>query len=175
MVAGGGSGHRTTGGSIRGAKGVGPFVVMLEIAIANEHPFFAVVEDRLREAVTMILVDAGVTGGEISIAVVGDARMHALNRQYLDHDYPTDVLSFVLERDGNRLDGQIVVSGDYAAREATRYGWSAQDELLLYVVHGALHLIGYDDQSPDAKRQMRQQEAKYLARLGLAPRYDESE
>ena len=63
---------------------------------------------------------------EISIAIVDDQRMHALNRQYLQHDYPTDVLSFVLECDeaAKSLDGEIIASADYAAREAPRYGWA---------------------------------------------------
>jgi probable rRNA maturation factor len=146
---------------------------MLEIAVANESPSADVDEKRLRGAVNAILTDAGITGGEVSIAVVDDPRMQELNRRYLDHDYPTDVLSFVLARDGEHLEGQIIVSADYAAREATRYGWSAGDELLLYTIHGALHLVGHDDLNPQSKRDMREQERKYLARFGLVPRYDE--
>jgi probable rRNA maturation factor len=148
---------------------------MLDIAIAREHPTAVVDAKRLRRAVQAILTDAGITSGEISIAIVNDARMHELNRRYLNHDYPTDVLSFVLARDGDRLDGQIIVSADYAAREAARYGWNADDELLLYTIHGALHLVGHDDLSPEAKRVMREQERRYLALFELTPRYDELE
>jgi probable rRNA maturation factor len=148
---------------------------MLEIAIAREHPTAEVDEKRLRRAVKAILQDAGIASGEVSIAVVDDARMHELNRRYLEHDYPTDVLSFVLARDGDRLDGQIVVSAEYAARESVRYGWSADDELLLYTIHGALHLVGYDDLDSEAKSLMRQQECAYLAQFGLAPRYDDDQ
>ena len=148
---------------------------MLEIAVAHECPSAVVDAMRLRRAVKSILNDAGIASGEVSIAVVDDARMHELNRRYLAHDYPTDVLSFVLARDGDRLDGQIVVSADYAAREAARYGWNADDELLLYTIHGALHLVGYDDLSPESKRQMRQQERAYLGQFGLTPRYDDDQ
>jgi probable rRNA maturation factor len=148
---------------------------MLEIAIAREHPSVAVDATRLRRAVRSILKDAGIASGEVSIAIVDDARMHELNRRYLQHDYPTDVLSFVLSRDGDRLDGQIVVSADYAARESAGYGWSADDELLLYTIHGALHLVGHDDVNVRAKRAMRGAERKYLADFGLVPRYDEED
>lgn len=148
---------------------------MLDIAIAREHSSAVVDVKRLRRAVKTILADAGISRGEISIAVVDDARMHELNRRYLDHDDPTDVLSFVLAREADQLDGQIVVSADYAAREAARYGWNADDELLLYAIHGALHLVGYDDLDPDAKREMRAAERKYLAQFGLVPRYDEED
>ncbi|HUE72318.1 MAG TPA: rRNA maturation RNase YbeY [Pirellulaceae bacterium] len=147
--------------------------MMLDIDIAREHPSAEFDGTRLRRAVKAVLADAGITGGEVSIAVVDDARMHELNRRYLDHDYPTDVLSFVLARDGEHLDGQIVVSFDCASREAARYGWNADDEVLLYAIHGALHLVGYDDLNPGAKRAMRDAERKYLALFGLVPRYDE--
>src|SRR5947209_17588936 len=99
--------------------------------------------------------------------------MHRLNRQYLQHDYPTDVLSFVLDQDARAksLDGQIIVSSDYAAREAPRYGWTVDDELLLYVIHGTLHLVGHDDTTTEAKAAMRQAEARYLRRFDLEHRF----
>jgi probable rRNA maturation factor len=121
------------------------------------------------QAVRQALELAGVASGEVSIAVVDDAEMHALNRQHLKHDYPTDVLSFLLERDGDRLEGEIVVSADYAAAEAERHGWPAENELLLYAVHGALHLVGYDDTSPAAAEAMRRQERAILATFALHP------
>ena len=66
-----------------------------------------------------------------------DRTIQQLNRQYLDHDEPTDVLSFLLEREAERLEGEIVVSRDTAACSAPAYGWTPADELLLYVIHGA--------------------------------------
>ena len=143
---------------------------MLVIEIANEHevPFNAT---RLKKAVRAILKDAAIGDGEISIAVVSDAEMHLLNRKYLEHDYPTDVLSFVLEERAGYLEGEVIVSSEYAAQEAERFGWSMDDELLLYVIHGTLHLVGEDDLTPDAKQQMRQREQHYLAKFDLTPRY----
>src|SRR5689334_7005298 len=116
---------------------------MLRIEIANEQDF-PLDEGRLKKGVRAVLKDAGIEQGEVSIAIIGDAQMHELNRQYLSHDYPTDVLSFVLEAEDQRLMGEIIVSSDYAAREAETYGWTAEDEILLYVIHGSLHLVGYD-------------------------------
>jgi probable rRNA maturation factor len=149
--------------------------VSLTIEIADEQSLQAVDHSRLKKAVREVLKEAGVRSGEISIAIVADPRMHELNRQYLNHDYPTDVLSFVLERDeaGGTLDGEIVVSADYAAREAKRFDWTTDDELLLYVIHGCLHLVGHDDQTLEGRSAMRAAETKHLAALGLAHRYDE--
>jgi probable rRNA maturation factor len=149
--------------------------VPLTIEIADEQPASAVDHARLKRAVREILTEAGVGSGEISIAIVGDRQMHELNRKYLQHDYPTDVLSFVLERDeqSGSLDGEIIVSADFAAREAARYGWTMDDELLLYVIHGCLHLVGYDDQTPEGRAAMREAETKHLAHLGLRHRFEE--
>jgi len=124
---------------------------------------------RLKKAVGLILQDAGIQSAEISIAIVNDARMHELNRQYLQHDFPTDVLSFVLDHDADAksLDAQIIASSDFAAREAPRYGWTTDDELLLYVIHGCLHLTGHDDGTPNGKRAMQETERGYLAHFGL--------
>jgi len=146
---------------------------MIEIADEqNAHRFDTA---RLTSAVEVVLKDAGIRQAEISIAIVTGEQMHALNRQYLQHDYPTDVLSFLLDHDENAasLSGQLIVSADYAAAEAARYGWTADDELLLYVIHGCLHLVGYDDSTPDAQRVMRTAEAQYLRRFGLQHRYEE--
>ena len=129
---------------------------------------------RLKKAVRLVLQDSGIRLAEISIAVVTDTRMHELNRQYLQHDYPTDVLSFVLDHDeeSKSLDGEIIVGSEYAAREAARYGWTTDDELLLYVIHGCLHLIGHDDTTSEAKQAMRDAEARFLAEFGLQHRFD---
>jgi probable rRNA maturation factor len=146
--------------------------VSIRVDIANEHSF-PLDEKRLKKAVRAVIADAGIEHGEISLAIVDDAEMHALNRKYLDHDYPTDVLSFVLEEGDGRLEGEIIVSSDYASREAKSYGWTADDEILLYAIHGSLHLVGHDDLDPASKTKMREAERHYLGLFGLTPRYDE--
>ena len=145
---------------------------MIVVLVALEQETHEVDEERLIAAARTVVGDAGYQEGELSIAVVDDAQMHELNRRHLDHDYPTDVLSFVFDAEDGRIEGEIIVSADYAAREAARFQWSTMDELLLYVIHGALHLVGHDDQTPEAKELMREQEIKYLRQFGLEPRFD---
>jgi probable rRNA maturation factor len=131
---------------------------------------------RLARAVRRVLKTEDAAPAVVSLAIVDDGTMHQLNRRYLDHDYPTDVLSFLLSEDDEEpLQGEIVVSADTAAAEAERYGWSLDDELLLYVIHGALHLVGYDDHAPRDRREMRDWERYHLSSFGLSPRYDEAE
>ncbi len=109
---------------------------MIDIQVTNDQHAVAVADDRIRLVVRRILEDEGVGAASISIAIVDDVAIHALNRKYLEHDYPTDVLSFVLERDGDSLEGEIVTSADTAIANAEQFGWSANDELLLYAIHG---------------------------------------
>ena len=146
---------------------------MIQIDFRNEQRTLAIDESRLREAVELVLRRSGVEQAEISLAIVDDPAIHELNRRYLNHDEPTDVLSFVLEAGEDSLEGEIIVSADTAAAAAPRFGWSAEDELLLYVIHGALHLVGYDDLNAAARSEMRGQERACLAHFGLTPHYAE--
>lgn len=147
---------------------------MIQIEIACDTTTSAEEQRRLEEAICAILVDSNMAQAEISLAIVDDPTIHALNRQFLEHDYATDVLSFVLHHEdaiseGAELEGEIIVSRDTAGRVAPTYGWTAAEELLLYVIHGALHLVGYDDRTVDGADEMRRQEAIYLKRVGVSP------
>ena len=142
---------------------------VIHIALTNEQTTLSLDRRRLRRAMRTVLKDAGISQAEISLAVVDDPTIHRLNRQYLKHDYATDVLSFVLEQSDDRLVGEVIVSADTAKAAAPAYGWAAENELLLYVVHGTLHLVGQEDASRAQRAEMRRREAIYLARLGLEP------
>lgn len=87
----------------------------------------------------------------VSIAFVTDAASRRINRRFLKHDYPTDVISFPL---GSDLFGELVISADFARRESRERGIPVAEELLRYVAHGLLHLLGYDDRRPADRRRM---------------------
>jgi probable rRNA maturation factor len=148
---------------------------MLSIEVNNDQAHLSIDEDRLEAAARAVLVGEGVKHAIVSLAIVDDPTIHELNRRYLSHDYPTDVLSFVLGRSGGKLEGDVIVSADTAASTARQYGWAPADELLLYVVHGVLHLTGHDDKTPAALAKMRDCERRYLAEWGLQPRYEDGE
>ena len=80
----------------------------------------------------------------------------------------------MLERSEGRLEGELIVSAETAASCAGRFGWSTDDELLLYAIHGALHLVGCDDQTGQDRKSMRKRESHYLRRFGIDPRYEEN-
>lgn len=138
----------------------------LQVFIANETDA-SIDRERLEMAVRTALADSPYSQGDVSVAIVDDPTIRQLNRQFLEHDYPTDVLSFSLDDDPPQLHGEIIASLDAAMRCAAEVGWSSQDELLLYIVHGALHLAGYGDEDPLDEAEMRAAEAAVLARLGV--------
>jgi len=144
---------------------------VIDIAIHIEDDLPAIDATRLQQAIEWVLGEHQVPQADISLAVIGDAQMHVLNRQHLEHDYPTDVLSFVYA-DGDLLEGEVIVSVETAARQAEVYGWKCEDELLLYVIHGTLHLVGHDDHEPESLARMRACEREALLHFGLEPHDD---
>ncbi len=125
--------------------------------------------DRMERAVAKILADAGVERGRMEFVVLDPEPMRETNVQFLGHDYPTDVLAFALEDDleNGFLEGNVLICPDVAAERAPEFGWDAAEELLLYAIHGTLHLVGYDDHSPEDAPTMRAKEREYLAFVGV--------
>ena len=101
--------------------------------------------------------------GDLSVAVVSDRRMRALNRQFRGKDAATDVLSFPSGERG--FLGDIVIAAGVAKRQAREAGHSLQTELRVLALHGLLHLIGYDHESDDGK--MARVEARLRKKAGL--------
>ena len=124
--------------------------------------------EQFRRSVRRAVASAGFSG-RLSVAVVGDETMRRVNRDHHATDAPTDVLAFPLGGAGpDGFDAEVVVSLDTARREAAERGVSASSELLLYVVHGVLHLLGFDDHAPADRRRMRAAERKALRAAGVS-------
>lgn len=211
----------------------------LALDITDQQSLLAVDHDRLRAAIARVLTAERIASAEISLALVDDAEIQRVNREFLGHDYATDVISFVLNDEASPLDetvrdrsindsdfcddpssllknvsregeapvelriasdfrytdgsagaspspiqktterptrsapphleGELIVSTETALREAAAHGWTPADELLLYVVHGLLHLCGYDDLTDEARPVMRAREREVLAGWQLVP------
>ena len=149
----------------------------MRIEISNRQSLLEIDSSLISAAVTTVLNGESIDAAEIGIAIVGNAQIHETNRRFLNHDYATDVITFVMtdetdgfgfpdESSGNVLHGDIMVSAEYAIESAENYDWSPEDELLLYIVHGALHLSGYDDSTENERQEMREKESHYLSLLG---------
>ena len=140
---------------------------MISVDVTNNQTRVPVDEEQLCKAVRIILSEKAVTDAQISVAVVDDATISELHQRFLGKDEPTDVLSFVLEHDEDSLEGEIVVSAETAEVTAKWYDWPTEHELLLYVIHGMLHMVGYDDVTPEQRAGMHKAELAYLARLEI--------
>ena len=193
-----------------------------EIDISNRQSALAFDENRVQAAVLRALAIEQVASAVLSISIVDNSAIHKINRDHLQHDYPTDVISFqldfvsagdlqcddevenddedLLDEDyseddaeidddsvdvtdcelltegraaGAAIEGEIIASAEMAVSMATDGEWSAEAELILYIVHGLLHICGYDDLTPEEKCIMRARERAILSELGLTAIYAE--
>lgn len=140
------------------------------IEINNAQTGVSLCEARIRRAISLVLHGEHVPRAELSVAIVDDPTIHDLNRRFLQHDYPTDVITFPLEDSPEALEGEIILSADTAMRESAEQGWPVEQEIALYAIHGTLHLTGYDDHTEHEIAAMRAKETFYLEQLArLAP------
>jgi probable rRNA maturation factor len=140
----------------------------LVVEVCSAQGVLEIDADRLSGLARRVLRGEGITRASISLALADDATLHRLNREHLHHDWPTDVISFVLsDPDESELTGEVVVSAEMAVATAAQVAADPWAELALYVVHGLLHLCGYDDTTADAASAMRAAEDRALKREGL--------
>jgi probable rRNA maturation factor len=141
---------------------------MVRVKIANPNELLTADREGLRRAVRTVLEGEGESEANVSLAFVDNPTIHALNKRFLNHDEPTDVLSFPLSGPGaNTLEGELVIGVEVAKAQAGERGHAVEAELTLYVIHGLLHLCGYDDHDPADAAKMRERERHYLRELGL--------
>lgn len=132
-------------------------------------------EEEVVELVLSVLGAEGVGEAEISIALVGDDEIAALNQEYLNHEGPTDVISFPLPAPGGVRVGDVYVGAAQAERQAAELGVPYREELLRLVVHGTLHVLGHEHPEDEGRSESpmyrRQEEllGAFLARHPTRP------
>jgi probable rRNA maturation factor len=137
-----------------------------KVAISSTQKALRVGRKAIAELVAFVSAAEGYPIADADIAVVDSAKMAELNRRYLRHSGATDVLSFDLsEAPKIGLSVQLIVCGDVAAAEAAARGLTPSRELLLYVVHGLLHVMGYEDESIRGSVRMRARQEELLAQF----------
>ncbi len=149
--------------------------VQIAPGLADAAPADLASPERLRAAVEAVLRHEG-RQGELTLVVTDDEGIQALNRDFLGVDAPTDVLSFsaqeddgpfVLAPEGRGYLGDVIVSYPRAVEQAQEQEHSAEQELALLVVHGVLHLLGYDHASEEEKAVMWARQEAVLSSLNL--------
>jgi probable rRNA maturation factor len=147
------------------------------VVLSNRQRTMAVCSKTLKRLFMAAMDAVGMTDSDISLAIVNDKVIADLHETWLGIPGPTDVLSFNLSspeyaqpsHHGKRhgIHGEIIASAETALREARVYSWSPEHELSYYLIHGLLHLVGYDDQTPSERISMRRKERSVMKAIGL--------
>ena len=123
-----------------------------------------------------VLRHEGVSQAILSIAFVTGSQIQSLNKKFLNRGYLTDVLAFDLSTEGlarssrrtiRQIEGEIVICPATAIKNAAIFKTSPTQELVLYIIHGILHLLGYDDHRPVDIKRMREKEAELMKLTGV--------
>ena len=125
-------------------------------------------EAKVRAVVAAVCAGENVRVQSLGVVLADHALVHDLNREWLGHDWETDVVSFTLDEDApGEIDGEVYVDLDTAAERAPEFGATAEREALRYVAHGVLHLAGHDDATDADRAAMRALEDRYLDAAGV--------
>jgi probable rRNA maturation factor len=143
---------------------------MVNIIISD--PYDGLIEPQtLQKAVLHVLEHQTAQDSEVTVLIEGDQRLRELNLQFLEIDAPTDVLSFPSDEidpeTGSKYLGDIIISYPRGLEQANAAGHPVESELMLLVVHGALHLLGYDHAEDEDKKEMWAIQEEVLSDLGV--------
>lgn len=119
---------------------------------------------KAKKLVDELVKSEGKIVAEISFIITSDDYLRTVNKEFLNHDYFTDVISFNYSF-GNNLAGEIYISEDTVRRNSVEYNVDFDNEMLRVMIHGILHLVGYDDKTDAEKQKMRQLEDKWMKLL----------
>ena len=143
------------------------------VEIANLQKHYRIKSSNIKRAVKEVLRKEG-RDARLSIVLVDNSRIKELNKQYFNSDEVTDVISFPLSNNKNSLSGEVIVSVETAVDTAGKRNISVEGEIVLYILHGILHLLGYDDGNEGDARVMHEEESKILKSLGYnVPRVED--
>ncbi|MFB6318521.1 rRNA maturation RNase YbeY [Saccharicrinis sp. FJH54] len=123
-------------------------------------------QDKISDWIIRTIDDRALSTWNISVIFCSDAYLLNINRQYLNHDYYTDVITFDYS-ENKRVSGDIFISVDMIRFNAEKFARNEKNELFRVIIHGVLHLCGYKDKSPEDKKEMTKQENLALSNLSF--------
>jgi probable rRNA maturation factor len=148
---------------------------MITVQITNHVKKLPVDVPKLQKLARTICQQFGISRARISIGIVGDFEITALNKRFLNHEGTTDCLSFDLSDETEPEERKVfdlIVNGELALREAARRGHEAEAELALYITHGLLHDLGFNDATEKQARRMHRTEDEILQHSGYGLVYN---
>ena len=136
----------------------------MNVAIANRQRTKKINVRLFKQIVAHLFTELKITEGELGISLVGAEEMARVNWRFLQHEGSTDVITFGYENSELKIHGELFICVVDAIKQAKEFGTIWQSEVIRYVVHGILHLLGYDDLKPSLRREMKREENR-LVRL----------
>jgi rRNA maturation RNase YbeY len=134
---------------------------VIDVAVFNAHPAHRIPRSVVSAAVRRVAKGERRRRAVVSVVFVGNRTSARMNRRFLGHTGGTDVISFPLG-EGRMIEGEVYVNLDRARSQAREYGVRFADEVCRLVVHGTLHLFGYDDRTVALERHMKRREDRYV-------------
>jgi probable rRNA maturation factor len=148
---------------------------MIAIQIAKNFQNLKASLPKIEKLVRAVCDRFKLSSATVSIAIVDDAQMRKVNAQFLNRKSATDCLSFDLSDEQSSESGksfELVVNGELALKEANLRGHSGEAELALYITHGLLHNLGFDDSTPKEAKKMHDTEDEILQQFGYGSVYN---
>jgi len=140
------------------------------ILLSTNHPHLRFPSKEVFRALKIVYKKEGKRIPALAVICTYSRFIHKINREYLAHDYITDVITFPLGEDGG-VEAEIYVNLDAARNQARKYNVTYTQEALRLLIHGALHLLGYNDKTQSEKKKMNAREEFYLALMNRKARF----
>jgi probable rRNA maturation factor len=122
----------------------------------------------IHKLISSLMEEFNLTISFLSISFIKSARLRDVNKEYLKHDYETDVITFNYSKTIKEIDGEILISFEEADKNAKKYKVTYRKELCRLVIHGMLHLLNFDDKDTKSKKIMKQMENELINRYNFA-------
>lgn len=124
-------------------------------------------ETQVKEWIERVIVSDNYKLGELSYVFTSDESLLEINRSYLNHDTFTDIITFDYSDEEDVVNGEIIISVDRVKENAEKYEVDFKHELARVMIHGVIHLLGYDDKTPNQKTIMRKKENTCISLLKI--------
>ena len=133
------------------------------VHVNDEQDLLFIQKDSIEKVLTFLVEKEKIDCDEIAVHLINDQKISTLHKHYFDDPTPTDCISFPIDKPGERADGvcflgEIFVSTETASSYAKKHALDTYEEVLLYIIHGFLHLIGYNDLEEEDLKKMREKE-----------------
>ena len=137
----------------------------MNLVIANRQRTKKINTRLLKQIVGELFGELEIAEAELGINLVGSREMTLINETFLQHEGSTDVITFDYENSELQLHGELFICVDEAVSQAKQFGTNWQSEIVRYIVHGVLHLLGHDDLKPHLRRKMKREENRLVQLL----------